>query len=66
MSKTALSFLLVVGGIAWLVASLGGRPALPRDTLPTSETPLDILKRRYATGEIAKEQYEQMKQDLGV
>ncbi|WP_338669541.1 SHOCT domain-containing protein [Pseudodesulfovibrio methanolicus] len=29
-----------------------------------AETPLDILKRRYAAGEIDKEQYEQMKRDL--
>jgi putative membrane protein len=35
-------------------------------TGPTShaEAPLDILKRRYAAGEIDKEQYEEMKRDL--
>ena len=28
------------------------------------ETSIEILKRRYANGEISKEQYEQMKKDL--
>jgi putative membrane protein len=28
------------------------------------ETPLDILKKRYARGEIDRDQYEQMKRDL--
>lgn len=28
------------------------------------ETPLDILKKRYAGGELTKEQYEQMKNEL--
>ena len=29
------------------------------------ETPLDIAKRRYAQGEITKEQYEEIKRTLG-
>ena len=32
----------------------------PRD----SETPIEILKKRYAKGEITKEQFEEMKRDL--
>ncbi|MHB1300607.1 MAG: SHOCT domain-containing protein [Burkholderiales bacterium] len=29
-----------------------------------SETPLDILKRRYVHGEISKEEFDRMKQDI--
>ena len=35
--------------------------------LPTGDgraSPLDIIKRRYASGEITREQYEQMRKDL--
>lgn len=28
------------------------------------ETPVDILKKRYARGEITKEQYDRMREDL--
>jgi putative membrane protein len=31
---------------------------------PPAETPLEILKRRYAAGEINKEGFQQMKKDL--
>ncbi|HEY3342210.1 MAG TPA: SHOCT domain-containing protein [Anaerolineae bacterium] len=61
-----LFLLLLVGGIILIAAAPGRRVEAPRDNLPMDETPLDILKRRYAKGEITKEQYDQMKQDLGV
>ncbi len=50
---------LIVGAIL-VVRHLGGVPG--SEARPS---PLDILKRRYASGEIAREQYEQMRKDLG-
>jgi len=55
----------LVGAVVWLVqtASRSGGPAAP---MGGAETPLDILKRRYASGEITKKEFEAMKRDLGL
>ena len=54
---------LLVAGAVWLFQSLGKSGAQPH---PPAERPLDILNRRYASGEITKKQYQEMKRDLGV
>ena len=36
----------------------------PATRTGANEAPLEILKRRYARGEITKEEYDRMKQDL--
>lgn len=56
--------LVIVGGI-WLVVSLlrQGRPAEVGPG-PGRERPLDILRERYARGEITREQFEEMRRDL--
>lgn len=52
----ALIILGIVAIITWLVRQpKGGQP---------SETALDILQKRYASGELSKEQYEEMKKEL--
>ncbi len=59
-----LFWVLVIGGIVWLVLAAtrtGGRVA---PATPAGEAPLDILKRRYAGGEITKEQFDEMKRHL--
>lgn len=49
----------------WLVRALFNRaPQLPPFQGSEAATPQQILDTRYARGEITKEQYELMKQDL--
>jgi putative membrane protein len=52
---------LIVGAVL-VVRLLGGLPR--QDERGSRVSPLDILKRRYASGEITREQYEQMRKDL--
>ncbi|MDL1894694.1 SHOCT domain-containing protein [Anaerolineae bacterium CFX7] len=70
-------WVLVIGGAVWLVMTLvrGNQSSIPSNqpqalaTTPTTlsnATPLDILKTRYAKGEITKEQFEEMRRDLGL
>jgi len=62
-------FLLVVGafgvaGIVWAVqlSSRGGSQSMGLKS--PGEAPLEILKRRYAGGEITKEQFDEMRRGL--
>lgn len=57
-----LLFLLILAGIVFLVVWLATRYRMPGGR--TEESPLDILKLRYALGEISHEEYERMKQEL--
>ena len=54
--------LFLIGVVAY---AFGWRPQF-NQTKPaqTSQTPLEILKARYARGEISREEYDQMCQDL--
>ena len=55
-----LLFLIV---LVWLVIRLVS-PGQTTNPPSQKEDALDILKKRYARGEISKEEYEQMKKDL--
>jgi putative membrane protein len=56
-----ISWALMIGGVTLLVVYLV-RSAKPSSR--SGESPLDILKARYARGEIAKEQFDTIKRDL--
>lgn len=54
-------FLIVVGVLIYFIV----QAQKAKGRTPTqAESHLDILKRRYAKGEIAREEYERMKKDL--
>ena len=60
-SLALLLLLALVGLVIWLITrSSAGRPSGGRP----EQTPLDILKRRYARGEISQEEYTEMKERL--
>lgn len=54
--------LLLIGAVAY---ALGWRPQF-NQTRPAQndQTPLEILKARYARGEVSREEFEQMRFDL--
>jgi len=72
-------FVILIGLAIWLVSVLFPRPG-GSTTHPVSgslsayrtkhqgqempESPLDILKQRYARGELSKNEYETMKEDI--
>ncbi len=62
----SIFWLLIIGVIIWVVVTSinnSNRRDLSNN-FPQQESALDILKKRYAKGEITKEEFEQMKRDL--
>ena len=51
------------GAIIWLI--IWGVSRLGGDQRPPHETPMDIARRRLASGDITREQFEQLRRDLG-
>ena len=63
-------FGLVIAGpvliVLWVARAVGAGTGIQSVQDTPRETPLDILKARYARGEITQEQFEQMRQMLTV
>jgi putative membrane protein len=57
----AVTVLIVVLALRWL----GGSQGSAHHGLQQSKTPLDILKERFARGEIDKEEFEERRRVLG-
>jgi putative membrane protein len=55
-----LFWALVILGIVYVVQAISRRAVRSGP----EETPLDILKKRYAKGEISKEEFERMRDDI--
>lgn len=64
----------MLGGLVWMVIFWGAIIALVvwavsrltrREATPRSDSALEIARQRYARGEISREEFEQIRQDLG-
>lgn len=66
MGLMGVFWIVVLGLIIWVVvaAARGTGQAGSFDSASRSESALEILKRRYARGEINKAEYEERKKDL--
>lgn len=58
-----LFWILIIAGVVLVVRWLVDRGS--RASAPPTESALEILKKRYARGEIDHETYERMKRDIG-
>jgi len=56
-----LFWVVIIAGVVFIVKSMMERN---KDETSYSESPLEILKKRYAKGEIDRETFERMKRDV--
>ena len=57
-----LFWIVIITGLVFIVKWLMGRD---KEAPSFNEPPLEILKKRYAKGEIDQKTFEQMKKDIG-
>ena len=58
-----LIWIVILGVIIWAIVQVTNRNNKHKGQ-DTGESPLDVLKKRYANGEISKEEFEKIKKDL--
>ena len=56
-------WIIIIGIVVYLIVKFANRSSAGSNN-QMNETPLDILKKRYARGEISKEEFESIKKDL--
>ena len=59
-----LFWIIIIGLVVYLIVKLTTQKGGEGPHGPSQETPMDILKKRYARGEISKEEFDRMKKDL--
>ncbi len=62
MGFTWIIWIVII--IAVILLAKGYLSPSKKESEPTGESPLDVLKKRYARGEISKEEFEEKKRDL--
>ena len=55
--------IIILAGVIFLIV-WGIKKATERNYSPTRGSPIDIARERYARGEISREEFERLKQDL--
>ena len=58
-----LFWIVIIGLVIFLIVRLTNQKTGSQN-IQSNESPLDVLKKRYARGEITKEEFESMKNDL--
>jgi putative membrane protein len=60
-----LFWIVILVAAVWIIVRVVSNRSYRGESGGGQESAMDILKKRYAKGEITKEQYDQMKKDLG-
>lgn len=56
-------WIVIIGLIAYLIIRLTNQKN-NNQSIKSNENPLDLLKKRYARGEISKEEFDKIKSDI--